>query len=175
MQIGRRREASPSMSDFRQDRKSANPLFDKMFRLWHGRCRGLRIKETSSMIMRTENAVAAVKTALSPAIKPPKARVMVEAGDCAGFKHLNGPGKRLARRRRGHPDGRKGHTSLPHVAGMTRRLSPRWNARVYIRRTERAGQSSQIRSAPGLENVREGAQWLWPIFAANKPPSGKTL
>ncbi|WP_352835704.1 hypothetical protein [Mesorhizobium sp. M0664] len=43
------------------------------------------------MIMRTENAVAAVKTALSPAIKPPKGRrVMVEAGDCAGFKHLNG-------------------------------------------------------------------------------------
>lgn len=49
------------------------------------------------MIMRTENAVAAVKTALSPAIKPPKGRrLMVEAGDCAGFKHLNGPGKLLA-------------------------------------------------------------------------------
>lgn len=32
-----------------------------------------RISQTSSMIMRTENAVAAVKTALSPAIKPPKA------------------------------------------------------------------------------------------------------
>ncbi|MER9202297.1 hypothetical protein NKH74_24320 [Mesorhizobium sp. M0933] len=49
------------------------------------------------MIMRTENAVAAVKTALSPAIKPPKGRrVMVEAGDCAGLKHLNGPGKLLA-------------------------------------------------------------------------------
>ncbi|WP_353026648.1 hypothetical protein [Mesorhizobium sp. M1399] len=47
------------------------------------------------MIMRTENAVAAVKTALSPAIKP-RRRVMVEAGDCAGFKHLNGPGKLLA-------------------------------------------------------------------------------
>ncbi|MER8804509.1 hypothetical protein [Mesorhizobium sp. M0998] len=46
------------------------------------------------MIMRTENAVAAVKTALSPAIKPPKVRrVMIEAGDCAGFEHLNGPGK----------------------------------------------------------------------------------
>ncbi|MER8492380.1 hypothetical protein [Mesorhizobium australicum] len=49
------------------------------------------------MIMRTENAVAAVKTALSPAIKPPKRRrVMVESGDCAGFKHLSGPGKLLA-------------------------------------------------------------------------------
>ncbi|WP_353039494.1 hypothetical protein [Mesorhizobium sp. M1300] len=98
-QIGRRDEASPSMSDFRQDRKSANPLFNKMFRLWHGQCIGAceRISETSSMIMRTENAVAAVKTALSPAIKPPKGRrVMVEAGDCAGFKHLNGPGKLLA-------------------------------------------------------------------------------
>ncbi|MER8451823.1 hypothetical protein NKG60_17835 [Mesorhizobium sp. M1428] len=43
------------------------------------------------MIMRTENAIAAVKTALSPAIKPPKGRrVMVEADDCAGFKHLMG-------------------------------------------------------------------------------------
>ncbi|WJI65502.1 hypothetical protein NLY43_12600 [Mesorhizobium sp. C416B] len=42
------------------------------------------------MIMRTENAIA-VKTALSPAIKPPKGRrVMVEADDCAGFKHLGG-------------------------------------------------------------------------------------
>lgn len=49
------------------------------------------------MIMRTENAVAAVKTALSPAIKPPKGRrAIAEAGDCAGFKHLNGLGKRLA-------------------------------------------------------------------------------
>ncbi|MER9600450.1 hypothetical protein [Mesorhizobium sp. M0244] len=43
------------------------------------------------MIMRTENAVAAVKTALSPAIKPPNGRrVMVEADDCANFKHLDG-------------------------------------------------------------------------------------
>ncbi|MER9351414.1 hypothetical protein [Mesorhizobium sp. M0227] len=87
------------MSDFGQDRKSANPLFNKNFPLWHGPCMGLceRISETSSMIMRTENAVAAVKTALSPAIKPPKGRrVMVEAGDCAGFKHLSGPGKLLA-------------------------------------------------------------------------------
>ncbi|WP_353017203.1 hypothetical protein [Mesorhizobium sp. M1405] len=87
------------MSDFRQDRKSANPLLNKVFLLWHGPCMGFceRISETSSMIMRTENAVAAVKTALSPAIKPPKGRrVMVEAGDCAGFKHLNGPGKLLA-------------------------------------------------------------------------------
>ncbi|ESX66924.1 hypothetical protein X759_27090 [Mesorhizobium sp. LSHC420B00] len=32
-----------------------------------------RISETSSMIMRTENAVAAMKTALSPAIKRRKA------------------------------------------------------------------------------------------------------
>ncbi|MER9643338.1 hypothetical protein [Mesorhizobium sp. M0239] len=49
------------------------------------------------MIMRTENAVAAVETALSPAIKPPKGRcVMVETGDCAGSKHLSGPGKLLA-------------------------------------------------------------------------------
>ncbi|MER8569234.1 hypothetical protein NKH85_26670 [Mesorhizobium sp. M0924] len=43
------------------------------------------------MIMRTENAVAAVNTALSPAIKPPKGwRAMIEADDCAGFKHLDG-------------------------------------------------------------------------------------
>ncbi|MER9579142.1 hypothetical protein NKI78_26480 [Mesorhizobium sp. M0400] len=49
------------------------------------------------MMKRTENAVVAVKTALSPAIKPPKGRrVMVETGDCAGFKHVNGPGKLLA-------------------------------------------------------------------------------
>ncbi|MER8575204.1 hypothetical protein NKG99_19275 [Mesorhizobium sp. M1409] len=99
MQIERRREASPSMSDFIQDRKSAKPLFNKIFLLWHGPCMGFceRISETSSMIMRTENAVAASKTALSPAIRPPKGRrVMAEAGDCAGFKHLNGPGKRLA-------------------------------------------------------------------------------
>lgn len=87
------------MSDFRQDRKSPKPLFSKGFRLWHGPCTGFCecISERSSMIMRTENAVAAVKTALSPAIKPPKGRrVMVEAGDCAGFKHLNRLGKRLA-------------------------------------------------------------------------------
>ncbi|MER8950920.1 hypothetical protein [Mesorhizobium sp. M0809] len=31
VQIGRRREASPSMSDFGLDRKSANPLFNKIF------------------------------------------------------------------------------------------------------------------------------------------------
>ncbi|MER9725916.1 MULTISPECIES: hypothetical protein [unclassified Mesorhizobium] len=43
------------------------------------------------MIMRTENAVAAVKTARSPTIKPPNGRrFMVEVGDCAGFKHLKG-------------------------------------------------------------------------------------
>lgn len=87
------------MSDFRQDPKSANPLLNKIFLLWHGPCMGFCecISETFSMIMCTENAVAAVKTALSPAIKPPKGRrVMVEAGDCAGFKHLNGPGKLLA-------------------------------------------------------------------------------
>lgn len=81
------------MSDFRQECKSANPLLNKIFLLWHGPCMGFyeRISETSSMIMRTENAVAAVKTALSPAIKPPKGRrVMVEANDCAGFKHLDG-------------------------------------------------------------------------------------
>lgn len=49
VQIGRRREASPSMSDFRQDRKSDNPLFNKIFLLWHGPCMALceRISETS--------------------------------------------------------------------------------------------------------------------------------
>ncbi|MER9926844.1 hypothetical protein NKJ84_28985 [Mesorhizobium sp. M0048] len=98
VQIERRREG-PSMSDFRQDRKSANPLLNKVFLLWHGPCMGFceRISETSSMIMRTENAIAEMKTALLPATKPAKGRrVMVEAGDCAGFKHLNGPGKLLA-------------------------------------------------------------------------------
>lgn len=102
---------------------------------------------------------------------------MVEAGDCAGFKHLNGPGKLLACGDAGIQTGGKDIPLMPptHVGGMTRRLSPRWNARVYIRQPERAGQFSQIRSAPGLENAREGAQWLWPIFAANKPPSRKNL
>ncbi|MER9572746.1 hypothetical protein NKI77_26775 [Mesorhizobium opportunistum] len=81
------------MLDFRQDRKSAKPLFNKIFLLWHGPCTGFceRISETSSMFMRTENAVAAVKTALLPATKRAKGRrVMVETGDSAGFKHLMG-------------------------------------------------------------------------------------
>ncbi|MER8961776.1 hypothetical protein [Mesorhizobium sp. M0701] len=98
VQIERRREASlnvgfPTGSQIRQ------PIVNKVFLLWHGPCMGFceRISETSSTIMHTENAVATVKTALSPAIKPPKGRrAMVEAGDCAGFKHLNGLGKRLA-------------------------------------------------------------------------------
>lgn len=168
------------MSDFRQDRKSANPLFNKVFLLWHGPCTGFceRISERSSMIMRTENAVAAVKTALLPATKPAKdRRVMVEAGDSVGFKHLMGL---ESVSRNGDAVIEAGGKDIPlmpptHVAGMTRRLSPRWNARVYIRQPERAGQFSQIRSAPGLENAREGAQWLWPILAANKPPSRKNL
>ncbi|ESX00656.1 hypothetical protein X769_22170 [Mesorhizobium sp. LSJC268A00] len=55
-----------------------------------------RISETSSMIMRTENAVAVVNTALSPAIKPPKGRHVMVGRRLGGFKHLNGPAKRLA-------------------------------------------------------------------------------
>ncbi|MES0160255.1 MULTISPECIES: hypothetical protein [unclassified Mesorhizobium] len=48
------------------------------------------------MIMRTENAVAVVNTALSPAIKPPKGRHVMVGRRLGGFKHLNGPAKRLA-------------------------------------------------------------------------------
>lgn len=164
------------MSDFRQDRKFANPLLNKIFPLWHGSCVGLceRISETSSMVMRTENAVAAVKTALSPAIKPANRRVMVEPGDCASFKHLNGLGKRLASPPCGHPEGRKGHTSSPRrrhdpsivtaleCSGLHSTTRTRWtNSRKPV--------GTKARKRP------RGAQWLWPILAANKPPSGKTL
>ncbi|MER9305784.1 MULTISPECIES: hypothetical protein [unclassified Mesorhizobium] len=93
------------------------------------------------MIMRTENAVAAVKTALSPAIKPPKAgaswsrRAIAPASNTlVGLESSSRDGEG------GIQTGGKGQTSLPHVAGMTRRLSPRWNARVYMRGPERAGQ-----------------------------------
>ncbi|MER9629220.1 hypothetical protein [Mesorhizobium sp. M0296] len=41
------------------------------------------------MVMCTENAVAAVKTALSPTIKPPKG-MMVEAGRLRRLQHLMG-------------------------------------------------------------------------------------
>ncbi|MER9534024.1 hypothetical protein NKI89_30205 [Mesorhizobium sp. M0309] len=132
------------------------------------------------MIMRTENAVAVVNvavvnTALSPAIKPPKGRrVMVgpaigpasntlmslqsvsRDGD-AGIQ-TNGKTYVVAPRRRPDPS-----------------ISPRWNAPVYIRRRKRAGQILANPVGTGAPNVREGAQWLWPIFAANKPSSGKTL
>ncbi|WP_352700362.1 hypothetical protein [Mesorhizobium sp. M0590] len=95
VQIGRRREASPSMSDLCRisDRIASPPAHGlDNFLLWHGLCMGFCvISERSSIIMRTENAVAAVKPALLPATKPAKGRrVMVEAGDSAGFKHLMG-------------------------------------------------------------------------------------
>ncbi|ESW63492.1 hypothetical protein X771_29870 [Mesorhizobium sp. LSJC277A00] len=34
---------------------------------------------------------------------------------------------------------------------------------------------SQTRSGPVLRTSARGGQWLRPIFAANKQPSGKTL
>ncbi|MES0192645.1 hypothetical protein [Mesorhizobium sp. C264A] len=127
------------------------------------------------MIMRTENAVAVVNTALSPAIKPPKGRrVMVgpaigpASNTLMGLQSVSRDGDAASRRT-------ERHTSLPHVAGLTPSISPRWNAPVYIRRRERAGQMLANPVGTGAPNVREGAQWLRPAFAANKPPSGKTL
>ncbi|MER9337506.1 hypothetical protein NKJ06_26570 [Mesorhizobium sp. M0293] len=92
VQIGRRREASSSMSDFGQDRKSANPLFKEKFLLWHGPCMGFceRISETLSMIMRTEHAVAAVKTRFRLPSAAERRRVIVEAAIAPASKHLNG-------------------------------------------------------------------------------------
>ncbi|MER8600476.1 hypothetical protein NKH09_21690 [Mesorhizobium sp. M1339] len=147
------------MSDFRQDRKSAKPLLIKIFLLWHGPCMGLceRISETSSMIMRTENAVAAVKTALSPAIKPPKGRrswprraIAPASNTLMGLESVSRDGDA------GIQTGRKGHTSLPQVAGLTRGLPPSWNARVYIRRPERAGQILASPVGTGARSPRGG-------------------
>ncbi len=43
------------------------------------------------MIQLTDNAVSAVKTALSRAAQPAEGlRIMVEAGGCAGFKYMMG-------------------------------------------------------------------------------------
>ncbi|MER8390052.1 hypothetical protein NKH14_32155 [Mesorhizobium sp. M1380] len=115
VQIGRRREAFPSMSDFRQDRKSAKPLFNKVFLLWHGPCTGLceRISETSSMIMRTENAVAADK----PRSRLPSSRR--KAGASWSRRAIAPASNTLMDLESSSRDGdagiqtRKGHTSLP--------------------------------------------------------------
>ncbi|WP_352869587.1 hypothetical protein [Mesorhizobium sp. M1329] len=151
------------MSDFRQDRKSANPLFNKIFLLWHGPCMGFceRISETSSMIMRTENAAAAVKTALSPAIKPPKSRrAMVEAGDCAGFKHLMGL----------ESVSRDGDAGI-QTGGKDIRRCPRSRYDPSIvTALERSGPHSTTRTrrtiltnpvGTGARKRPRGAQWLW--------------
>ncbi|AZO19315.1 MULTISPECIES: iron-sulfur cluster assembly accessory protein [unclassified Mesorhizobium] len=76
------------------------------------------------MITLTENAVTAVKTALSRAAEPAEGlRIMVEAGGCAGLKYLMGlesasrDGDAVI-----EADGIKVYVdagSQPHVAGMT--------------------------------------------------------
>ncbi|MER9920853.1 MULTISPECIES: hypothetical protein [unclassified Mesorhizobium] len=127
------------------------------------------------MIKRTENAVAVVNTALSPAIKPPKGR-RVMVGPAIGPASNTLMGLQSVSR-----DGDAGiqTNGKTYVVAPRRRpdpsISPRWNAPVYIRRRERAGQILANPVGTGAPNVREGAQWLWPIFAANKQPSGKTL
>lgn len=76
------------------------------------------------MIILTENAVSAVKLALSKAVEPAEGlRIMVEAGGCAGFKYMMGlesieqEGDAVI-----DADGVKVYVdrrSQPHLAGMT--------------------------------------------------------
>jgi len=76
------------------------------------------------MIILTENAISAVKTALTRASEPAEGlRIMVEAGGCAGLKYLMGL---ESKSRDGdaviETDGVKVYVdagSQPHVAGMT--------------------------------------------------------
>lgn len=76
------------------------------------------------MITLTENAISAVKSALSKAAEPAEGlRIMVEAGGCAGFKYMMGLESTV---RDGDAvidaDGVKVYVdtrSQPHVAGMT--------------------------------------------------------
>ncbi|MCJ7995612.1 iron-sulfur cluster assembly accessory protein [Rhizobium cremeum] len=76
------------------------------------------------MITLTENAISAVKSALSKALEPAEGlRIMVEAGGCAGFKYMMGLESTV---RDGDAvidaDGVKVYVdtrSQPHVAGMT--------------------------------------------------------
>ncbi len=76
------------------------------------------------MIMLTENAIAAVKTALSRAAEPADGlRIMVRAGGCAGFKYLLGL-ESISREGDAviETDGVKvfvDEGSQPHVAGTT--------------------------------------------------------
>ncbi|MER8675183.1 iron-sulfur cluster assembly accessory protein [Mesorhizobium sp. M0162] len=126
------------------------------------------------MIMRTENAVAVVNTALSPAIKPPKGR-RVTVGPAIGPASNTLMGLQSVSR-----DGDAIQTNgKTYVVAPRRRhdpsISPRWNAPVYIRRPNALDKFSQTRSGPVLRTSARGGQRLRPIFAANKPPSGKTL
>lgn len=76
------------------------------------------------MIILTDNAVSAVKSALSQASEPAEGlRIMVQAGGCAGFKYMMGL---ESTSREGdaviEADGVKVYvdaSSQPHVAGMT--------------------------------------------------------
>ncbi len=76
------------------------------------------------MIQLTDNAVAAVKTALSRAAQPAEGlRIMVQTGGCAGFKYMMGL---EATTREGDAVVQQGGVTLfidkdsqPHLAGMT--------------------------------------------------------
>ncbi|MER8831036.1 hypothetical protein NKH73_31760 [Mesorhizobium sp. M0938] len=128
------------------------------------------------MIMRTENAVAAVKTALSPATKPPKGRrVMVERRlrlkQLMGLESVSRDGDAVIEA--GGKDGRRHPlTTSParpvdcHRAGMLG---------VYIRQPDPQTISANPVGTKARKRSRGGAQWLWPIFATNKPPGGKNL
>jgi iron-sulfur cluster assembly protein len=76
------------------------------------------------MIQLTDNAVAAVKTALSRAVQPAEGlRIMVQTGGCAGFKYMMGL---EATTREGDAVVQQDGVTLfidkdsqPHLAGMT--------------------------------------------------------
>lgn len=134
-----------------------------------------RISETPSMIMRTENAVAVVNTALSPAIKSPKGR-RVMVGPAIGPASNTLMGLQSVSR-----DGHAGIQTngkayvVAHVAGLTPRFTaPECSGPHSTTRTRWTNSRKPGRDRCS-ERPRGGGQWLRPIFAANKQPSGKTL
>lgn len=109
------------------------------------------------MIMRTENAVAVVNTALSPAIKPPKGRrVMVGPANGPASNTLMGL-QSVSR------DGDAGietngkTTSLPHVAGLTPRFHRAGMLRSTFDDANALDKFSQTRSGPVLRTSARGS------------------